>query len=108
MSSYLMIQSRDPYAHATVAEHADLAVRLKQAGHGVAVYLVQNGVLPARADAQNGVLARLLDSHVDVIADGFSLQERGIDAARLQPGVRQASIGLVVDRMLCGWTVVWH
>jgi hypothetical protein len=108
MSSYLMIESRDPYAHASVAEHAELAARLKQAGHAVTVYLVQNGVLPARADAQGASLGRLLDAHVDVLADDFSLRERGIDAARLHPGVRTGAIGLVVDRLLAGWTVLWH
>jgi intracellular sulfur oxidation DsrE/DsrF family protein len=108
LNQYLFIQSRDSFAHASVAEHAELAIGLKKAGHAVTVFLVQNAVLPARADARHAELARLQDARVTVLADDFSLRERGIDTPALMPGVEPAPIDFVVDRMLSGWTVIWH
>ena len=108
MKRYLLIESRDPYASRGVEEHADLAIRLKGAGHPVTLYLVQNGVMPARPGARHEALERLLAARVEVLADEFSLEERGIDAAGLAAGVRRASIDLVVERMVAGWTALWH
>lgn len=108
MNHYLLIESRDPYASASVDEHAELAIRLKRAGNAVAVYLVQNGVLPLRAQAQNGAIERLLDARIEVFADEFSLRERGIATGDIVAGAKPAPIDLVVDRLLSGWNTVWH
>jgi hypothetical protein len=43
-----------------------------------------------------------------VLADSFSLQERGISANRLLPGVKAAPLETVVDRLAGGCKALWH
>ena len=109
MSKYLLIESRDTFEFADVGYFYDLAEGLAREGHGVTLFLVQNGVLPARPSARSERLARLSESGVAVLADEFSLQERGIPAASLAKGVRSAGIDRVVDLLADGSTrAVWH
>jgi intracellular sulfur oxidation DsrE/DsrF family protein len=108
MNRYLLIESRDPFESHDVGRLCDLAAGLKQAGHDVAVFLVQNGVLPARRDARRDGLQRLLDAGIDVHADEFSLRERGIARAGLAERVQPAPIDLVIERMEAGWSTIWH
>jgi hypothetical protein len=70
------------------------------------LFLVQNGVLPARPSTQSAVLGALSESGVTVLADDFSLQERGI--VKLADGVATASIEVVVDHLAAGEKTVWH
>ncbi|GIL05686.1 MAG: hypothetical protein BroJett031_22060 [Betaproteobacteria bacterium] len=106
MNKYLLIESRDPFESVDADRWCELAVGLKRAGHEVALFLVQNGVLPARAECKTGGLERALAAGVEVHADEFSLRERGIEA--LASGVKTAPIALVTDRMAAGWSTVWH
>ena len=53
MASYLLIESRDPYDSNDVWFCCDLARQLAQQGDEVTVFLVQNGVLPARVGARS-------------------------------------------------------
>lgn len=108
MSSYLLIESRDPYTSSDLRGYAALASQLKLAGHDVALFLVQNGVLPARDEARCPELRDAIGAHVEVLADEFSLRERGIPMNRLLPGVRSASIATVVERLASGWKAIWH
>ena len=48
MANYLLIESRDPFDSNDVANFYGLASGLAKAGNGVTLFLVQNGVLPAR------------------------------------------------------------
>jgi hypothetical protein len=72
----------------------------------VALFLVQNGVLPARAGCRRAELQRALAAGIELHADEFSLRERGIET--LLPRVQAAPIGLVIDRMAAGWSAIWH
>ena len=108
MSRYLLIESRDPYSSIDPRGYAALASQLKLAGHEVALFLVQNGVLPVRGDARCPELRDAIGAQVEVLADDFSLRERGIDATRLVPGVRSAPLALVVERLASGWKTFWH
>jgi intracellular sulfur oxidation DsrE/DsrF family protein len=68
-------------------------------------------VLAARASAHFGSLSALplsalAQSGVTVLADDFSLQERGI--AKLAEGVTAASIEVVVDHLAAGHRTLWH
>lgn len=108
MSSYLLIESRDPFDSNDTGFCADLAAQLAGANHHVTVFLVQNGVLPARLGARSAVLAKLAGSGVNVLADSFSLKERGIDAGRLAAGVAAASLDVVLDALADGAQVIWH
>ncbi|HXV40319.1 MAG TPA: hypothetical protein VD701_05085 [Steroidobacteraceae bacterium] len=107
MSKYLLIESRDPFESTAVRDHVGLAAGLRQAGAEVALYLVQNGVLPCRAGANAAELGEALAAGVELLADDFSLRERGIQDGDLMRGVRPAPIDLVVSRLAGGWKVMF-
>jgi hypothetical protein len=107
MARYLLIESREPAESAAVLESYELAAELAGRGHDVSLFLVQNGVLPVRQGALNDALARATSRGVTLLADDFSLRERGI-AAPLAGGAKSAPIDYVVERMLDGSRVVWH
>jgi intracellular sulfur oxidation DsrE/DsrF family protein len=108
MSQYLFIESRDPFESNDVAFTCELAAGLARAGHEVTVLLVQNGVLPARRGARAEDLRALVRSGVKVLADDFSLAERGIPPSRLAAGIEPASIEVVVDNLSAGNKTLWH
>ena len=107
MAKYLLIESRDPF-ETDVSAYLDLAANLKKEGNEVTLFLVQNGVLPARKSARSETLSKLAQAGVEVLADDFSLRERGIAAARLAPGVKAAPIETVVDQLAEGRKALWH
>jgi hypothetical protein len=107
MAEYLLIESRDPFeAPNDVAHLCELARGLKEQGNAVTVFLAQNGVLAARASAKAPSLAALLRGGVKVVADDFSLKERGI--TKLADGVTVGPIDLVVDALAAGHKTIWH
>lgn len=108
MANYLLIESRDPFDSNDVAHIYDLAANLRQQGNEVTLFLVQNGVLPARKSPRSQRLADLVNSGVNVLADDYSLRERGITDNRLVNGVKASKLDLVVDRMADGWKTIWH
>jgi hypothetical protein len=108
MSAYLLIESRDPFEWGEAVRTYELAMQLRAAGHEVALFLVQNAVLPVRAGCRRTGLDRITGTGIDVLADDFSLRERGIAATALLNGIRPASIDLVVERMAAGWKTIWH
>lgn len=108
MSSYLLIESRDPYESADTTHISELAVNLKQAGNDVSVLLINNGVLPARRDSEDKNLNALLQSSINVLADDFSLRERAIDRTTLKQGIEPVAIDFVIDRLIDGAKVIWH
>ena len=107
MVRYLLIESRSPWESAQVAQFYDLARELASLGHETTLFLVQNGVMPAREGAQDTGLPRT-SGRVRVVADEFSLRERAIPADRLIEGVDPAGIETVVDALAGGTRVVWH
>ena len=106
MSQYLLIESRDPFESNDVGYYYDLAKGLVEGGNQVTLFLVQNGVLPARPSAHSAALSALARSGVTVLADDFSLRERGI--AQLAEGVAATSIDVVVDDLAAGHKTLWH
>ena len=106
MAQYLLIESRDPFESNDVGYYYDLAKGLVEGGNQVTLFLAQNGVLSARPSAQSAVLGVLARSGVTVLADDFSLQERGI--AKLAEGVAAAAIDVVVDQLAAGHKTLWH
>ena len=107
MPSYLLIESRDPFSTQAVSGHVELAVALKRSGSDVALYLVQNGVLPCRAGADGDALHEDFAAGVEVLADDFSLRERGIAGRDVARGVKPADIDYVVKRLADGWKVLF-
>ncbi len=104
----LLIESRDPFDRAGGGFARALALQLARADIGVTLLLVQNGVLAARRGARIESFTELAAAGVSVLADEFSLRERGIDLQRLAPGVASTPLDIVIDRLAEGWQVLWH
>jgi sulfur relay (sulfurtransferase) complex TusBCD TusD component (DsrE family) len=104
--NYLLIESRDPFECNDVGYYYDLAKGLVEGGNQVTLFLAQNGVLAARPSAHSATLSALAQSGVTVLADDFSLQERGI--TKLAQGVAAAPIDVVVDQLAAGHKTIWH
>ena len=108
MGKYLLVESRDPFESADVPYYYDLAWSLAQKGHTVTLFLVQNGVLPARKGSKPDTLSQLARAGIQVLADEFSLRERGIPRERLAAGVEVAPLDRVVDLLGEGRKALWH
>jgi len=109
MGKYLLIESRDPFDSADVRNSYELAQGLADDANEVTVFLVQNAVLPARKASSASGQVQDLASKATVLADDFSLRERGITGDELVKGVTSAEIGTVVDLSLeDGRKVIWH
>jgi len=109
MATYVFIESRDPFEFGDTRFVADAAAALKQRGEEVTVFLVQNGVLAARAKARGSQISRLADAGVALLADEFSLRERGIAGNELASGVRASSIEGLVDLIAReNAKAIWH
>jgi sulfur relay (sulfurtransferase) complex TusBCD TusD component (DsrE family) len=106
MNNYLLIESRDPFESNDVAYYYELSKGLVEAGNEVTLFLVQNGVLAARPSAHSAALSALCQSGVKVLADDFSLCERGI--SKLAEGVVAAPIDVIVDHLAAGHKTLWH
>src|SRR5262245_41161396 len=111
MPGYLLIESRDPFECADSKPFLDLAQSLakdKSSGGSVTVFLVQNGDLPARQGEASKHLTALAKSGVGILADEFSLRERGISAASMIAEVKPAPLDIVLNHMEQGRKVLWH
>jgi hypothetical protein len=108
MSKYLLIESRDPFDSRDALRYAELAAGLARDGHAVTLFLVQNGVFTARSGAQTESLAAALQAGVEVLADEFSLRERGIGTGKLAQGIRPALLDVVIDQLAEGRKALWH
>ena len=108
MAKYLLIESRDPFENNVVARQYDLAANLVKEGNEVTLFLVQNGVLPARRGSCSSLLSNAARAGVQVLADDFSLRERGISANKLADGVKAAPLSVVIDQLADGRKTLWH
>ena len=107
MTKYLLIESRDPFETNDVLYYYDLAAALARQGK-VTLFLVQNGVLPARRSRESRRLSDLAKAGVRVLAENFSLRERGIRADQIADGVQQAPLDAVIDQLAEGAKALWH
>lgn len=62
----------------------------------------------ARSGAQSELIDSAFQEGVVVLADEFSLRERGIAAEGLAEGVVASPLDLVVDELARGAKVIWH
>ena len=108
MAKYLLIESRDPFESLDTVNWYRLARDLEMAGNEVTVFLVQNGVLAARRSARCAAFEELLHTEVEILADDFSLRERGIRADDVAAGVKPAPLDVVVDRLAENYRAMWH
>jgi sulfur transfer complex TusBCD TusB component (DsrH family) len=105
----VFIESRDPFDSADTGFVADTAAALRGRGRPVTVFLVQNAVLATRHGARGSQVPRLTEAGVTVLADDFSLRERGIESTELGAGVHPTTIDTLVDLLVQpGTKAVWH
>jgi predicted peroxiredoxin len=107
MAKYLLIESRDCF-ESSDQSYWQMASDLQKAGNEVTLFLVQNGVLPARRGPKSAELTTLSEAGVTIMADEFSLRERGIDSSRLSEVVQASPLDLVIDQMAEGTKTIWH
>ena len=109
MSYYIFIETRDPFESRDTQFVEQTATALMQRGHAVTVFLVQNGVLASRRNIPDSALSRMAGAGITLLADDFSLCERGIQPAELQPGVQPTSIETLVAALVQENTkAIWH
>ncbi len=107
MADYLLIGSRDPFESNDVTRLYALAENLAKNGSKVTLFLVQNGVFSARDSGKSAAISAAADKGVEVLADEFSLRERGISPDRLVSGVSAAALDVVVDQLADGRKAIW-
>jgi len=101
MSKYLFIESRDPFESPDVNQLFQLILDLSDQGKDVALFLLQNGVLATRKNANASVFAKLLNKkNITVYADDYSLDERGITKDSISEGIQWSNIDILVDLTL--------
>jgi hypothetical protein len=87
----------------------ETATALARRGHEVTVFLVQNGVFASRKNARDPAITRMAQAGITLLADDFSLGERGIRPSELHLGVRTSSIEALVEALLQENTrALWH
>ena len=107
MTRYLFIESRDPFESRDTDFLEEAAIAVKERGHEVTVFLVQNGVLAARASARR--MTRLIEAGVTLLADDLSLRERGIQVNELATSIRPSGIDALVEAIVQENTkAIWH
>ena len=110
MARYLLIESRDPFESRDVPYYYGLANDLAAQGDEVTLFLVQNGVLAARKAAADNPLGSVAAGNVTVLADGYSLRERGSADTETLEGVSAGDIDQLVTLAMAdgGTKVMWH
>lgn len=109
MIDYLFIESRDPFESRDAQFVAETATSLKQRDNEVTVFLVQNGVLAARRNARGSHLPGLRMAGIRILADDFSLRERGVLPEEILPGIQQSDIDALVEILIRENTrVIWR
>jgi hypothetical protein len=108
MSDYLLISSRDPFTCPATNELYELASALRRDGHSVILFLIENGVLAARASANCRALLETAASGVEVLADDFALRQRAIPSGALLDAVRPAGLERVIDALAGRTKTIWH
>jgi predicted peroxiredoxin len=109
MINYLFIESRDPFESRDTQFVVEAAKALKQNDNEVTVFLIQNGVLGARRNSLGSHIADLAEAGVHLLADDFSLRERGIRSEEMFSWVKESTIDVLVDILAGDNTrAIWH
>ena len=108
MSHYLFIDSRDAFESRDTDFLVSTATALRQRGNEVTLFLVQNGVMAARRQARDRHLSAIAGAGVRVLADEFSLRERGIADGELHPSIKPSGVDLIVEMLASGAKAIWH
>lgn len=108
MSQYLLIETRSSWEGRDVREFLKTAGQLRQLGHVVHVFLIQNGVIMAKPGAEP-FITDLLKSGIGIWADDFSISNRNLKRTRLLPDVKIAGMDQLVKFLTDPeWKTIWH
>ena len=108
MGGYVLVGASDPAETIDGLRLYEVGAALAEHGDEVMVFLVQNGVLACRSRSAGAAGLGSLAASATVMADDFSLRERGIAAAEVMAGVQVAGIDALVDAAMEGdRKVVW-
>ena len=105
MAKYFLIESQSPFDYPEVNNNYNLASDLAAAGNDVTLFLIENGVLAARSAVASQGLTSL--ESVKLLADEFSLDERGIDSTELGATIEISNVTSIVDAMSDGQKMMW-
>lgn len=109
MSDYLFIETRDPFTFSDTRFVVETAVALKQNGHNVTVFFIQNGVFALRKNIRASAIPHLLETGVKLLADDFSLRERGILSGEVAHDIQPSNIETLVELLVEENTkAIWH
>lgn len=109
MGRYLMIESRSLWEGNDVRNFIETAAALSDRGDRIDLFLIQNGVLNATSRSEQYVKTLLARNGFRIWADDFSLASRGVPAAELVAGVREAPIARLLELLMTeGCKPVWH
>lgn len=109
MARYLLIETKAPLGGGGYS--FDVGRQLRELGHDVIVYLLQDGVFAARRGFGAGeeLLQRAEKHGVTVLADRVSSRQRGLVDARLATQVRLSDMDALVDLLMeQSDKVIWH
>jgi sulfur relay (sulfurtransferase) complex TusBCD TusD component (DsrE family) len=107
MSRYIFIESRDPFESRDIEFVHETARSVKERGHDVTLFLVQNACLAARNNY--GPLKQLAEAGVTLLADDLSLRERGIKSEELAQGIKESTVEELVEAIVQQRTkAIWH
>ena len=107
MAKYLLIESRDRF-ESSDESYWQIAMDLRKAGNDVTLFFVQNGVLTTRRGSKSQGLIDIKNAGVTMLADDFSLRERGIGKDRMVEGIEVSPLDAVIDQMAEGAKTIWH
>ena len=108
MAKYFLFESSDYFTQRDTETHWQLASDLKEAGNEVILFLVGNGVLPARKSVATPSLTKLAKSGVQIWADPLALRERGITHDTLLPDVQMTDMHEAINCIAQGYKAIWH
>ncbi len=104
----MLISSRDPFECRETENFYRLAINLKNGGHSVRLFLIQNGVFPARKSSINRTFATLIRQGIHIEVDDFSAKERAIGKVDLKKNIRLSAIDKIIDCLAEGTKTIWH
>ncbi len=105
MAKYFLIESQSPFDYPEVNNNYNLASDLADAGNEVTLFLIENGVLASRSAVASQGLTTL--EKVKLLADKFSLDERGIDTTELGSKIDVYTVESIVEAMSEGQKMMW-
>ena len=110
MSKFLFVESKDPFDSNDTVQTFGLIKELQSQGHDLALFLVQNGVFCSRKTAKESLFSQLLgQERIEVYADDFALEERGIGEADIFSQIKVAPVESLVDLLMeDGRKAIWH